>query len=191
MLAPEAAGFEPQVAAGLLRRGLGDDVDHAEHGAAAIEGRARPAHDLDTLHRFEVECHLVVDARGIVEVLVQPLAVEEDEHPRVVVGGPREATDADVAIVAIRARVEAADVVERLGQGAIAEGANLFGGDHGDRRGGFAGFLAVPGRGLDLDREQLFESEASLLLGGERQSERGDETSAEENLANHGHVFCV
>src|SRR6188474_2082122 len=76
-------------------------VDHREEGTGAIERRAGTSDDLETFDQRDIEGKLAADESAAKHVVVQPMAVDEQEDARVVVARTREAADADVAVVPV------------------------------------------------------------------------------------------
>ncbi len=137
----EAADRAGELGAAQLLRVSRDHVDHGEEGARAVERRARAPDDLETLDQRDVEWELAADERAAEHVVVEAMAVDEQQHARVVVAGPREPAHADVAVVPVVGDVEAADASQHVGEGPESVAADLFRGDDRHRRRRFGDFL--------------------------------------------------
>ena len=79
-----------------LLAALGDDVDHASRGLAAIESRGRPFHDLDALHVVHVEPSEIHVVHGLAS---QSLSIHEEKHPL-----PTKAREVEVSLLIHRIR---------------------------------------------------------------------------------------
>ena len=143
----------------------GDQVDHAEHRARAVQCRAGTADDFDSLERGEVDRQLEWSRSE--DTLVHRMTVNEDQDAIVVVGGTAEPSGAEVGVVAVVAQVEATHAGERVFQSAVAELLDFLVCEDRDRAGRLSGCLLVLARGADGHVEQGVEAQGigSGLLG--------------------------
>jgi hypothetical protein len=94
------------------------------------------------------------------------VAVDEEEHPVVVVRGQAEPADAQVRVGPVAGHIGAADAAEGFRQGPVAVHLDVLGGEDGHHRRGLAELLEVSGGGVDLfDLELQQFLEAELLDG--------------------------
>ena len=114
----------------------------------------------------DVDRRLAADERHVVQVLVDAVAVDQQQHPGVVVARGEEATHAEVAVRAVVHHVEAAHGAQRVGQRAMAQRPDLGGGDHRDGTRGGAAPLRRARRAGDFEVEQVVERQIGQLGGG-------------------------
>ena len=136
-----------------------DHVDHAKHGVLAIHRTARAGDELDALDQVDVDRQIPAAGPGVGLRGVDPIAVDGDQRPGVVVARQAEAAHADIAVLAVVAGVHTRQAGQRLGQRAPAKGADLLPGDHAHRRRHLALLLLVFGRADDGHFHQLIQAE--------------------------------
>ena len=136
---------------------LGDDIDHAEHGIAAIDGGAGAAHHFQPVDEVDVKKELRADKGGIVYRLIGAVAVHQQQDAAVVVPRPVEAAHADIPVISVVGGIDAAHAVEDVGQGAVAVCLDVRSRDdgHGGRR--LGGLLDELAGAVNLDGQQLFD----------------------------------
>src|SRR6185369_2142116 len=147
--------------ASLVLAGAGDDVDGPEKGAGAVEGGTWPADHLDPLNQVDIEGEVGPYRRLVVDVVVEPVAVDEQQHAAVVVAGAAEPPDSQVLIVAVVDYGKAPDTAEDVGEGAVTVLFDVVGGDDADRRRGVRHLLVVPAgavHGGHFDVHELFDT---------------------------------
>ncbi len=145
----------------------GDHVDHGEERAVAVERRGGPADDLHALEVGRVEPELGADLRLAEHVVVDAVAVDEQQDPAVVVARLAEAARADEAEVAIVGDVDPADAAQNVGQRPVAVAVDLLRGDERHRGRRFDRGLQPLGRAKDLarvDLHQILEAEVGQRL---------------------------
>ena len=137
----EVANLDRGLCAAQRLGGLGDHVDHAEEGVAAVDGRAGPGHELDAVDQIHVEQEIGTQRRRVVDAVVRAVAVDQQQHSRVVIARSSESGHAYVRIDAVIANVQSADAAQDVGQGSIPVRLDVGRGDdgHGGRR--FAALL--------------------------------------------------
>ena len=137
----EVTDLERGLCAAERLGGLGDHVDHAEEGVAAVDGRAGPGHELDAVDQIHVEQEIGTQRRRVVDAVVRAVAVDQQQHSRVVIARSSESGHAYVRIDAVVANVQSADAAQDVGQGSVSVRLDVGRGDdgHGGRR--FAALL--------------------------------------------------
>ena len=150
-----------------LRRATGDDVDDAKKRAGSVEHRARPAHDFDACDVGKIDVKVmsyVAMSRGRV---VDGVTVDENEHAIGVVAGRREAAEPHRLVAAIVRGKGTTGGGQRFGQGGVAEGSYLVGGDDTDggrrRFGGDGRFGSGRDFGIGVGQVGIHESAFALL----------------------------
>ena len=113
---PERPGIHVDRDAVERRAAARDHVDDGEERARPVERRGRPADDFDAIEHRHVDAEVGADRRLIVHIVVDAVAVDEQQDARVVVAGARESADADVAVVAVVRDVEPADRAQDVGE---------------------------------------------------------------------------
>ncbi len=149
--APDVGG-ELQAVRG--RRRLRDHVDHGEHGPAAVQCGARPAHDLDAVDHLEADTERGLDERRVVEVLVQHVAIEHEQKAVVVVRRPAEPAGTEIEVVAVVAAIEPAQLREDVRDRAVSVAEELIAGDDAHRGGRIRRELLILRGGVDRNAEQ-------------------------------------
>jgi hypothetical protein len=91
------------------------------------------ADDLDIINRIHVESQLRSRQRGIVEIVVQNVAIQQEENTIVVVAGDAEAANPDVGVIPVVGSVKARNASQRFIQGSIPETPDVFGRNDGNR----------------------------------------------------------
>ena len=191
----ERAHVERERPAAERGAALGDDVDHGEEGAVAVDRGCRAADDLDALEGRRIHPELGADLGLAEDVVVDAVAVDEQQDAAVVVAGLAEATDAQQAEVAVVADVHAADAAEDVGQRPVAEAGDLVSGDERHRRRRLGHRLQALGGAVDLsgvESHELLEAEVGQrrLRGGrarQREEQRDPERQPTEGLVGHAH----
>ena len=132
-----------QLGALQLPSGPGDHVHDREEGVGAVDGGGGAADDLHPVNGVHGDDRFGADAGLIVDIVVDPVSVLEQEDAGVVISGTPEPPDADIAVVAVVGGEEPADAAQDIGEGAVAVTLDLLGADDGDGGGGFGGLLFV------------------------------------------------
>ena len=141
-------------------------VDEAGERARAVEERARAAHDLDAGDVAEIVAAVGADVRAREQVVVERRAVAQDEHAVAVVVRRADAADGDRVVGAVVVEGEAARAAERLGDGGVAEGAQLLPVDDADGARRVVERLGVArDRGHLAERDHLEVGQLGLLAG--------------------------
>ena len=121
----------------------GDDVDDTANGVGAVLDRRRAAQHLDPLDLAEIDQRrLDAGEAGRLAGVVEPLAVDQDEHP---VRG-QTANDRDSSERPLTLDLDAGNRLEEIGHLFGLEHFDVFAGDHRDRRGNIARQPAPGGR---------------------------------------------
>ena len=145
-----------------------DDVDDREEGARAVDRRAGAADHLHPLDVVDVEEAVGADQDALVDVVVEAVAVDQEERPHDVVARTLEATHPDEGVIAVVRGVEAAHAPQDLAQGRVAVQADLLRRDDAHRGGGGGHLLLVLRGAVDqVDLRQLLEAQPRQV-GGRR-----------------------
>jgi len=134
-----------------------DDVEHAEKGIRAINGRTRAGHEFHALDQVDVDGEIRAHRRLVVQVVVEPHAIDQQQHPGVVVPGRGKAAHAQVVVGPVVGHIQSAHAGQNLGQVAVVEGADVLGGHDADRGRGLECALEVAARGAHLHLHQLLQ----------------------------------
>ena len=126
-----------------------DHVHHGEERAVAVERRCRAADDFHALECGRIETELRADFRLAEHVVVDAMAVDEQENAAVVVARLAEPTRTQEAEVAVVAHVQTAHAMENVGERAVAVTSDVLCGDERHRRGGLGHRLAAFRRAED------------------------------------------
>jgi len=102
----------------------------------------RTADRFDAIDQIEVHRKLRVDIRPVVDVLVQPVSIDLNQHAAVVRSWAHEASGRDAAVVSIVGGEESRDASQHLGARAVAMFPNFIASDEGDERRRF-GYLLL------------------------------------------------
>ncbi|OIQ79403.1 hypothetical protein GALL_388560 [mine drainage metagenome] len=133
-LFPAVAGqFPGNLGAVEVAAFLGDDVDDAEKGTIAVDGRAGSGHVLDTVDQFDIEQSVIADISFVVDVVIGRIAVDHQQDAADVVAGAAETATAKGPDALVKGRVEARHAVEDVGQRAVAIGPDVVGRHDGHR----------------------------------------------------------
>jgi hypothetical protein len=156
---------------------FGGDADHAEKGVVAVERRGGAGRqELDPFDQIHVHDEIGVHRRHIVNVVVDPIAIYQEQQMIVVIAGTAKPAHAHAAVAAIVAQVNAGEAPQDVGQGSVALGFDVLGRDHRHRRGCFAGLLPELGSRIHLHLHQFFEAEVREIhrsaLGESRATDR-------------------
>ena len=165
------ADGEAGLGAHQVAAGFWNHVYSAVEGAAAVNGGPGAADKLDAIHHFEIEDEIGADGAGLIDRVVHPVPVEEDERAGIVVVGAGEAAIADVVVETIVADVESRRGSKRVGQRAPAVIANVVGGENGDPGRCLTNGLLIlrhSGDGFDRQLHKLLERELGEGVGGVR-----------------------
>jgi hypothetical protein len=146
----------------------GDHVDHGEEGVGAVERRTGATDDLDALDHVDIDEKFGAEVGLAENVVIDAVAVDEDEQAIVGIAEAAKAAYADETVVAIVGDVEAADGFENVGERAIAVFLYFVGGDYRDGGWGVAGVLHALGGGVDGDVHKVFEVELGEVAGWRR-----------------------
>ncbi len=140
--------------------GLRDDVHHREERAVAVERRRRAADDLHAFERGRIETELRADFRLAEDVVVDAMAVDQEQNPAVVVARLAEPARAEEAEIAIVAHVHAAHTLQDVGKRPVAVTGDVLGGDERDRCRRFGHRLAALRRAEDaagVEAHEIFK----------------------------------
>jgi hypothetical protein len=132
-----------------LLRCSSDDVDHAKQRIAAVDRRAGSAYDLDPFDQIDIDQLLATDVGRVVNGVVGPLAVDQQQHARVVVLRSGEAARPDIVVGTVAMDVKAWHAADRFGHGAPPVLLDVFAADDGYRRRGCRDSLAESGSADD------------------------------------------
>src|SRR5207248_4971931 len=113
----------------FVHRVAGHHVDDGEERSGAVERRPGPADDFDAVDLGDVGREVAGGVALAGPDVVHRVAVPQNQDPGVVVARRREAANAEVGVLAVVGQIEAAHRLERLGEGGVTEGPNLFGGN--------------------------------------------------------------
>jgi len=111
----------------------GDDVEDREERIAAIEGRDWPANNFDPLDQIDVDRELRPEHGFIVNIVVEPMSVDQQQDSGVEVAWPRKSPHPQAAVVAVIGDEETTHRLQNVGQCAVSILLDLIGGDHGNR----------------------------------------------------------
>ena len=107
----------------------------AEERVLSVHRAAGPRDELDAFHGIEVEREGLARQRGVVDIVVQSIAVDGEQQAGVEVAGQAEAACTDVAVLAVVGDVDTRQAGQRLVDAAPAEGPDVVTGDDAHGRG--------------------------------------------------------
>src|ERR1017187_8958403 len=67
-----------------------------QYSVGPEQRRAGPANDFDVIDQIEIQRKLCADECAVEDVVVQPMAVQQEQHPRVVIPRPEKAPHSQV-----------------------------------------------------------------------------------------------
>src|SRR5574343_771237 len=172
-LPPPARTQAPVGAAAQRQAGLGthalaatgDDVDHAEHRIAAIDGSAGATDDFDAFDEANVQWKGRIDGNVGVDVFIDRHAVDQDLQARPIVAGLRDAAHAGKAVGVVAGDVEALQRTQRVTKGSPAVETNILAGQNGNDRRNLVRVFSKFWSRDDSDLEQLFERKIDGIDG--------------------------
>ena len=129
-LGREEVALADEVEALEVLRALGHDVDDAQHGLRAVQDRARPQDHLDVIDELERNARPTPEVRRAAPLLVDRVAVDEQEHVVAVIASQEHAARANLAVVEVVLRDHAeGQEVDGLGERLDTVATELLGGD--------------------------------------------------------------
>src|SRR5580700_11376150 len=98
---------------------LGYDVDDPQEGAGHVKRRVRAPNHFHPVDQIDVNWKVRPDRGLVIHVVVDAVAIHQQQESAVVVAWTTEATNPNVAIVAVVIHVEARHMPQHVGQGAV------------------------------------------------------------------------
>ena len=95
---------------------LGDDVDDTKERTRAVQRRARATDDFDPLDQVDVEGKFRADQCTAEDIVIESVAVDEEQHAGVVIAGTRKAAHPKEAVIAVVGDVKAANTAQHVCQ---------------------------------------------------------------------------
>src|SRR5262249_7271345 len=122
---------------------FGDDINRAEKGVGAIEGGARTSNDFYSIDQINIERRFRADGSLIINVIIQPVTINQQQDARVVVPWPIETAHTNIIIVAVRGDIDAVDALKDVRQGAISIFLDFISSDDGNGRRSLSDLLSI------------------------------------------------
>ena len=182
-----AARFHSHLGPGQLVPVARDDVDHAKESVGPVHRRARPGDKLHPLDQVQIYREVGANAGLVVDVVVEPHPVDQQQHARVVVARRGKAPGAEVVVGAVVRHIQPAHAGQHLCQRAVAKKTDVLGSDHADGRRSFQRGLCVAAGGGHLHLHQLFQwqiDHVCLRIGaGDASEQPGNDQGPQRALA--------
>src|SRR5258706_1143015 len=118
----------------------GEDVDHAEESVVTVKHGTRAADDFDTVNQVNVQNERRVNERAVVQVVVDALAVDEEQNAAVEIAEV-DAARAQKSVVAVVGNVKTLYAGQNVGQRPVAVALDFVGRDDRGGRRRLGGFL--------------------------------------------------
>src|SRR3989344_929347 len=155
----KASGLARDLGALEVAPALGDDVDGGEERVRAVKRGTRTADDLDAIDAVHVNDGFVAEESLIENVVVDAVAVYEQEDTAVVITRALEAARARVGIGTVGGDIKTGYAAQDIRQRAVTVFADFIGADDADRGGRLAQLLLVlrsaVDRGNILEKNRL------------------------------------
>ena len=182
-------------AADLLRP-FRQDIDHSENRVVPIERGPRSADDLDPVDQVHVEDEIVHDGRRVVQRVVHPMSVQEQQDSSAEIPRSTESANADEAVRPGIGHVETGRAPQKVAERAPAVGPDVLSGEHRHRRRRLRCLLFALRCRSDGYGHQLFETHFGIVhligfLGPRRQDrqKRRDDGQTEPATPNRRRAF--
>ena len=94
----------------MLTDGLGNNVDHAQEGARHVKGRVRPANHFDAVNQIDVNRKLCTNQCFVKNIIVRPMTIDEQQNTAIVISGPAEPPNPEIAVIAVRGHIESGHI---------------------------------------------------------------------------------
>src|SRR5713101_386503 len=143
-----------------------DDVDNRGESSCSVNRRVRSPNDLDALNQIDIDREFCTHISSVENVVVYPMAIEQEENACVVVPGPREPSYSHVGVVSVVNYVEAANTAQYIRQRPIAVFLYFFCGNYGHRDGRVGSFLQELRRTVDcvhLEFRKFFNTQCAQV----------------------------
>src|SRR5690349_19534716 len=97
----EAASLGRDLRSLHVAAAFGDDVHHSEEGIGPVERRSRTANYLDALYQADVEHEFRAEHGTVVDVVIDAMAVDEEQHFGAVVARVGKPADSEVGVITV------------------------------------------------------------------------------------------
>src|SRR5439155_380438 len=160
----EACRFKRKFPAIQLLCLAGNHIHDSKKGTRSVQRGTGATNDFHSINQIHIQRELCPQHGLFVNVVVDPMAVDQQEHPAVIRFRTVNASHPGIGKVAVVGDIETAHATQNVSKGAVTVFLDLVSGDYCDRGGSVGDLLYMSRCGVNRDICQLFQAGFAEVL---------------------------
>ena len=160
----EACRFKRKFPAIQLLCLAGNHIYDSKKGTRSVQRGTGATNDFHSINQIHIQRELCPQHGLFVNVVVDPMAVDQQEHPAVIRFRAVNASHPGIGKVAVVGDIETAHATQNVSKGAVTVFLDLVSGDYCDRGGSVGDLLYMSRCGVNRDICQLFQAGFAEVL---------------------------